>query len=120
MEHDPYGKHLYDSLTPYVVGRLDLDLNLDVAVSMPQTPAPRSTRPSRSRRRIRLEEASSDEEVLSSSVPTVAATISTRSQRASKTAALTKITASRSIRMNADDEEGSEVTSEEDSDESGD
>ncbi|XP_042970311.1 condensin complex subunit 3 [Carya illinoinensis] len=119
VDADPDQELLQDEAN-LILGRLDLDLNLDVAVSMPQTPAPRSTRPSRSRRRIRLEEASSDEEVLSSSVPTVAATISTRSQRASKTAALTKITASRSIRMNADDEEGSEVTSEEDSDESGD
>ena len=71
---------------------------------------------------MRRDEVSSDEEVSPTSVvPTVPGTISMRSQRASKTAALTKMTVSRSVRVDsADDEEeeGSEVTSEEDSDES--
>jgi condensin complex subunit 3 len=107
-----------------IVGRLELDFNLDIdgSVTMLQTPAPRSTRPPRSRRRVRRDEVSSDEEVSPTSVvPTVPGTISMRSQRASKTAALTKMTVSRSVRVDsADDEEeeGSEVTSEEDSDES--
>lgn len=44
-----------------------------------------------------------------------------RSQRASKTAALTKMTATRSMRIDSyddEEEEGSKVTSEENSDES--
>ncbi|XP_050270046.1 uncharacterized protein LOC126714094 isoform X1 [Quercus robur] len=107
-----------------ILGRLELDFNLDTngSVEMLQTPAPRSSRPPRSRRRVRLEEVSSDEEVSPSSVvPTVPGTISMRSQRASKTAALTKMTATRSMRIDSyddEEEEGSEVTSEEDSDES--
>ena len=107
-----------------IIGRLELDFNLDTngSVEMLQTPAPRSSRPPRSRRRVRLEEVSSDDEVSPTSVvPTVPGTISMRSQRASKTAALTKMTATRSMRIDSyddEEEEGSEVTSEEDSDES--
>lgn len=107
-----------------IIGRLELDFKLDTngSVEMLQTPAPRSSRPPRSRRRVRLEEVSSDEEVSPTSVvPTVPGTISMRSQRASKTAALTKMTATRSMRIDSyddEEEEVSEVTSEEDSDES--
>ena len=73
------------------------------------TPAPRSSRPPRSRRRVRLEEVSSDEEVSPTSVvPTVPGTISMRSQRASKTAALTKMTATRSMRIDSYDDEEEE------------
>ncbi|KAB1211329.1 Condensin complex subunit 3 [Morella rubra] len=122
VDRQPEQKLLPDQANT-ILGRLDLDFNLDIdgSVGMPQTPAPRSTRAPRSRRRVRVEEASSDEEVSPDSmVPTVAGTIGTRSQRASKTAALSKMTASTSIMIGEDDdgEEGSEVTSEEDSDES--
>ncbi|KAK9272196.1 hypothetical protein L1049_002567 [Liquidambar formosana] len=106
-----------------ILGRLELDLNLnlDGSMAMPSTPGPHSTRPTRSRRRVRHEETSSDEEISPTSVvPNIPGTLSTRSQRASKTAALTKMTTNRAIRINEDDEgeEGSEVTSQEDSDES--
>ncbi|KAF2295478.1 hypothetical protein GH714_033012 [Hevea brasiliensis] len=81
-----------------ILGRLELDFNLDVdsCDAVPQTPAPlqssKRTRPK-------------DEQV--------------RSQRASKTAALSKMTGSRvRIAENDDEEEGSEVISEEDSDDS--
>ena len=107
----------------YFAGKLELDFNLDfnVSVEMPQTPAPRSTKPARSRRRVALEEASSDDEDSSptSVVPNNLVTISARSQRASKTAALSKMTANKALRIDEDDEEeeeGSEVTSDEDSD----
>ncbi|KAM1061153.1 hypothetical protein FF1_025679 [Malus domestica] len=106
-----------------IFGKLELDFNLDfnVSVEMPQTPAPRSTKPARSRRRVALEEASSDDEDSSptSVVPNNLVTISARSQRASKTAALSKMTANKALRIDEDDEEeeeGSEVTSDEDSD----
>jgi len=108
----------------WIVGRLDLEFNLDSvgSVAIPQTPVPRSTRPPRSRRRVKLEDASSDEEVSPTSVvPSIPSTLGMRSQRASKTAALTKMIASSSIKIDENDdeeEEGSEVTSEEDSEES--
>lgn len=123
LDREPDQELLQDQAN-LILGRLELDFNLDIdgSVTMLQTPAPRSTRPPRSRRRVRRDEVSSDEEVSPTSVvPTVPGTISMRSQRASKTAALTKMTVSRSVRVDsADDEEeeGSEVTSEEDSDES--
>uniref|UniRef100_A0A5B6ZJY2 Putative condensin complex subunit 3 n=1 Tax=Davidia involucrata TaxID=16924 RepID=A0A5B6ZJY2_DAVIN len=104
-----------------ISGTLELDLNLDVAGSMeiPPTPAPRSTRPTRSRRRVRYESSSSDENTPTCVVPTNVGMMGTRSQRVSKTAALAKMTANRAIRINDDgdeddEEEGSEVTSEED------
>ncbi|XP_059623216.1 uncharacterized protein LOC132266380 [Cornus florida] len=106
-----------------ILGRMELNLNLDAneSTEMPPTPAPRSTRPTRARRRARQDESSSDDENSPTSVvPTNPGTMSIRSQRASKTAALTKMTANRDVRIDDSDEEeeGSEVTSEEDSDES--
>ncbi|KAI8017905.1 Condensin complex subunit 3 [Camellia lanceoleosa] len=104
-----------------ILGRLELDLNLDLdnSTEVAPTPAPRSTRPPRSRRRVRHEESSSDDENSHASVaPTNPGIMSTRSQRASKTAALTKMTANRAMKINDLDEEASEVTSEEDSGES--
>ncbi|KAM1132784.1 hypothetical protein EV1_046761 [Malus domestica] len=103
-----------------IFGKLELDFNLDfnVSVEMPQTPAPRSTKPTRSRKRVTLEESSSDDEDSSptSVVPNNLGTISARSQRASKTAALSKMIANEALRIGEDDEEeeGSEVTSDED------
>lgn len=102
-----------------------MDFNLDVSGSfeMLQTPAPQSTKSTRTRRRVRHQEASSDEESSSAAsvVPSVTATLSHRSQRASKTAALTKMTAKESLRINEEDDgeqEDSELTSEDDDDES--
>ncbi|KAK6256137.1 Nuclear condensin complex subunit 3 [Theobroma cacao] len=103
-----------------IFGRLDLefDLDMDRSTSVPQSPAPRSTRPIRVRRRVRREEVSSDEEnspaSFQSVVPTVPGTIGTRSQRASKTAALAKMTASKAARTeeDGDENEDSDVTSE--------
>lgn len=93
---------------------LDCDLDLDGPVSMPQTPAAPLTRPARSRRRVRIEEESSDEE-LPSVVPTTHHTVKIRSERASKTAAINKMSsACRSLKideMNEQVEEDSDVTS---------
>lgn len=112
----------------HVLGRLelDLDLNPNDSTEMPPTPAPRSTKSARPRRRARQQhDSSSDDESSTHSVlPTPNPGIaSTRSQRASKTAALTKMTtANRAVKFNdyieEDGEEGSEVTSDEDSGES--
>ncbi|PSS26776.1 Condensin complex subunit 3 like [Actinidia chinensis var. chinensis] len=107
-----------------ILGKLELDLNVDLdgSTEIPPTPAPRSGRTTRPRRRVRHEESSSDDETSPTSVvPINPGLMSTRSQRASKTAALSKMTANRSVKFSDDiDEEdkGSEVTSEEDSGES--
>ncbi|KAM7523857.1 hypothetical protein LguiA_013759 [Lonicera macranthoides] len=110
-----------------VLGSLGLETNIDEfeSVEIPPTPAPRSTRPTRSRRRARQEEESSSEDETSptSVVPTNAGMMSTRSQRASKTAPLTKLTAkSKPVKiadgLEEDDEQLSDVTSDDDSDES--
>lgn len=110
----------------YFVGRLELDFNLDsnISAEMPHTPAPCSSRPTRTRRRVRHEEGSSDEDSSpspTSVVPNSVGPMSARSQRASKTAALTKMTtASRAPTIDEDDEEeeSSGVTSDEGSDDS--
>ncbi|XP_058187626.1 uncharacterized protein LOC131304416 [Rhododendron vialii] len=112
-----------------ILGRLelDLDLNPNDSTEMPPTPAPRSTKPARPRRRARhQDESSSDESSTHSVAPTPNPGVtSTRSQRVSKTAALTKMTtAHRAVKFNdyieedGEEEEGSEVTSDEDSGES--
>ncbi|KAL6959605.1 hypothetical protein U1Q18_039759 [Sarracenia purpurea var. burkii] len=106
--------------TNAILGKLELELSLDPnnSMEMPPTPAPQSSRPARSRRRATHEESSSGEESSPSSVvPTNPGMMSTRSQRASKMAALSKITASRATKIVDDLDEGggSEVTSEEDS-----
>lgn len=106
----------------YFVGRLELDFNLDsnISAEMPHTPAPCSSRSTRTRRRVRHEEGSSDEDSSPTSVvPNSVGPMSARSQRASKTAALTKMTtASRAPTIDEDDEEeeSSGVTSDEGSD----
>ncbi|XP_024027483.1 condensin complex subunit 3 isoform X2 [Morus notabilis] len=107
-----------------IFGRLELDFNVDLTGSVEtlQTPAPPSTRPTRTRRRVRYQETSSDEETSPTSVvPATACTVTRRSERASKTAAVAKITANRGRSMEEDDiakQEDSEVTSDESSDES--
>ncbi|CAI9763484.1 unnamed protein product [Fraxinus pennsylvanica] len=111
--------------TNQILGRLELEINLeeDDTMEVPLTPAVQSTRPGRARRRARVEEESSSDDELSptSVAPTNPAVMSTRSQRASKTAALTKMTAKQTVKIDEndetdDDDSGSEVTSEDDSD----
>lgn len=118
--------HYSNMFYAYSIGSLGLEINIDECESMeiPPTPAPRSTRPTRARRRARQEEESSSEDETSptSVVPTNAGMMSTRSQRASKTAALTKLTTkNKPIKiaddLEEDDEQLSDVTSD-DSDES--
>ncbi|OMO99227.1 Armadillo-like helical [Corchorus olitorius] len=101
----------------FVFGRLDLEFNLDVdgSTAVPQTPAACSTRPSRLRRRVKREVSSDEENSPASFNSTVPIIPGTRSQRASKTAALAKMTASKAVRIEEDSEEAgdSDVTSEE-------
>ncbi|XP_024186830.1 condensin complex subunit 3 isoform X1 [Rosa chinensis] len=105
-----------------IFGRLELDFNLEsnISAEMPQTPAPCSSRPTRTRRRVRQEEESSDEDSSPTSVvPNSVGPMSSRSQRASKTAALTKITTAitaPTIDEDDEEEESSGVTSDDDSD----
>ncbi|XP_021670919.2 uncharacterized protein LOC110657836 isoform X2 [Hevea brasiliensis] len=106
-----------------ILGKLELDFNLDVdsCDAVPQTPAPlQSSKRTRTRRRAMCDEqTSSDEETSSTTVVQTFNGTSVRSQRASKTAALSKMTGGRvRIDENDDEEEGSEVISEEDSDDS--
>ncbi|OIT00996.1 PREDICTED: condensin complex subunit 3 [Nicotiana attenuata] len=109
-----------------ILGKLDLDIVLDEDDSMEvlPTPAPKSTRPTRARRRAKEAiESSSDEEFPLSAVPTNPAVTSARSQRASKTAALSKMAVKTIVKIDEyDDEEDeeadsqSDVTSDDDSD----
>ncbi|KAL6223593.1 hypothetical protein ACLB2K_006976 [Fragaria x ananassa] len=105
-----------------IFGRLALEFNLEshISAEMPQTPATRSSRPTRSRRRIRQEEESSDEDSSPTSVaPNSVGAMSSRSQRVSKTAALSKITTAiraPTIAEDDEEEESSGVTSDDDSD----
>lgn len=105
-----------------ILGRLELDLNFDVDDSMEIQPTPVScsSRPARTRRGVRNQESSSEELSPTSFVPKVTGAINTRSQRASKIAAPTKMTANRAVRISEEDDEeqGSAVISQEDSDES--
>ncbi|KAK9041247.1 hypothetical protein V6N11_016357 [Hibiscus sabdariffa] len=113
---------LLEDEAKFIFGKLDLEFDMDVdgSTAVPQTPAPCSTRPNTLRRRVRREEVSSDEEnspaYVKSVAPTNPGTIGPRSQRASKTAALTKITSSKAVRIqegfDEDDDEDSDVTSE--------
>ncbi|KAG6777373.1 hypothetical protein POTOM_017194 [Populus tomentosa] len=117
-------EELLEDQAKLILGKLEVDINLDVdsPAAMPQTPAPpQSTRPSRTRRQARHEDSSDEEASPTTVVQTAPRTIGSRSQRASKTAALSKMTANVAARIaEIDDEEegGSEMTSEEDSDDS--
>ncbi|XP_021775152.1 condensin complex subunit 3-like [Chenopodium quinoa] len=98
-----------------ILGSLELEYNLDEdhTSEMPATPAQRSTRPTRSRRRVQREESSSsDEEVSVMSIVNSTVRSGARSQRACKTAALTKMTTSRAY-DGIDEEEESDLTSDE-------
>ncbi|XP_056162906.1 uncharacterized protein LOC115681414 isoform X2 [Syzygium oleosum] len=105
-----------------IFDRLGVDFKLDVNnfIAVPQTPVPCSTRATRTRRRVRRESSSSDDESSPNTVaPSVPTTVGARSQRASKTAALSKMTANKDIRIDEEEgEESSDLTSEEDSDDS--
>lgn len=92
----------------------------------PPTPVPQSNKPRRGRRRAREEEESSSdgEEVSPTSVvPNTPAVVYSRSQRASKTAAMTKMAAKTTFKIDEyddaaseeNDEAVAEVTSEDDS-----
>ncbi|KAH6796928.1 ARM repeat superfamily protein [Perilla frutescens var. hirtella] len=119
-------EQLSSEQTSLILEKLGLTLNLDKdeALEVPPTPAPASTRPRRARRRARDEqESSSDDEVSPTSVvPYTPAVINSRSQRASKTAAMTKMAAKTTIKIDEyddgdgeeDDEGVGEVTSEDD------
>ncbi|CAK7338997.1 unnamed protein product [Dovyalis caffra] len=117
-------EELLEDQAKLILGTLgiDINLNVDCPAAMPQTPAPlQPTKPSRSRRRVRREDSSDEEASPTTVVQTAPCTIGSRSQRASKTAALTKMTANVAVRIDEYDdeaEEDSEVTSEEDSDDS--
>ncbi|GAB2277719.1 hypothetical protein Dimus_012422 [Dionaea muscipula] len=101
-----------------IFGRLGLENpGLDNSMEVPPTPAPRSTRSTaRPKRRTRHVESSSDEESSPTyaAVPPVVGLSSARSQRASKTAALTKLTSHKASLAcdDIDEEEGSDLTSE--------
>ncbi|XP_057521686.1 uncharacterized protein LOC130801810 [Amaranthus tricolor] len=99
----------------FILGRLNLEYNLseDHSIEIPPTPAPRPTQPSRSRRRTQREESSSDEEVSPTTVVPSTVRSGARSQRASKTAALTKMTSNRAYDDIEEEGEGSDLTSQE-------
>lgn len=98
----------------FLVGRLEVEMKLDSdsSIEIPQTPAAqRSSKPkTRPKRRARKDEdlsEDSDEETPAAAIgQTISGTIGTRSQRASKTAALSKMTTSKVVRIEeCDDEE---------------
>lgn len=105
-------------------GKLGLDgsLKMDICSTVPPpTPAPRSTRAAPTRRRVRHEASSSEDDQGASSVPVVPMTpsmVSTRSQRASKTAAMSKMATKTTIEFSDEGEiaEESDMTSEDTSD----
>ncbi|XP_020270589.1 condensin complex subunit 3-like [Asparagus officinalis] len=108
-----------------IFGKLGLDENpkMDTLTTvLPPTPAPRSTRAAPSRRRARREASSDEDEEEEASfppaVPMTPSIVSMRSQRASKTMAMSKMTAKTKIEF-SDEEipEESDVTSEDASDE---
>lgn len=92
---------------------LEYNLSEDHSIEIPPTPAPRPTQPSRSRRRTQREESSSDEEVSPTTVVPSTVRSGARSQRASKTAALTKMTSNRAYDDIEEEGEGSDLTSQE-------
>lgn len=108
---------------------LDAGFRLETNSVVPPTPAPRSVRPPPSRRRARRSPSSSDDSDIdgqednlhATSVSRVAATpvvmTAARSQRASKTAAMSKMSAKPTVAASSDDEsdDQSGVTSGDDS-----
>ncbi|XP_030520718.1 condensin complex subunit 3 [Rhodamnia argentea] len=114
-------RELLQEQADVIFERLGVDFKLDVNnfIAVPQTPVPCSTRVTRTRRRVRRESSLSDDEFSPNTVaPSIPTTVGARSQRASKTAALSKMTAKKDIRIYEEEgEESSDLTSEEDSDE---
>ncbi|KAL8193981.1 hypothetical protein R6Q57_026223 [Mikania cordata] len=122
--------------TNLILEKLDIQLNIDdddaeSSFEVEPTPLPRSTRPARGRRRARQEKESSssddddeEETAYNSVVPVNPVTVSVRSQRASKSAALSKLLSITKPDKIVDDEDEeddgdgdeSAVTSEDDSD----
>ncbi|KAI3943876.1 hypothetical protein MKW92_002439 [Papaver armeniacum] len=122
-------KELSQDQANYIKGRLQLEAEIGVDDLMAElaTPAPRSTRPSRpatSRRQVRRNKESSDEEDETSPISIAQpppSAVSSRSQRASKTAALSKMSMKTAPIIAEEDEEDvdenvSDVTTEDDSD----
>nr|XP_043633385.1 condensin complex subunit 3 [Erigeron canadensis] len=114
--------------------KLDLQLSIDDDECAPEvdpTPVPRSTRPPRGKRRTRKESSSDEDEededeiLLNTAVPANPVAMSVRSQRASKSAALSKLlSTTKPAKIDDDDEDGeedededneSDVTSDDDS-----
>ncbi|KAL6537705.1 hypothetical protein OROHE_012332 [Orobanche hederae] len=94
--------------TTSILEKLELEINLDddgdCMEVQPPTPAPQSMRRNRPRRRARDEKdetSSSSDEISPTSVAPVV--INSRSQRASKTAAMMKMTTKSTIRIDEDD-----------------
>ncbi|XLS52745.1 hypothetical protein HN51_013422 [Arachis hypogaea] len=120
-DRQPDQEFLQDEVN-LILGKLEIDFNLDLdgSVAMPQTPAAASTRTRVSRRRVRIEDDDSDEYSPAFAVPATQQTVRSRSQRASKTVAMSKMSATRSVRIDEieeqEEEDDSDVTSE-DSDE---
>ncbi|KAK6154122.1 hypothetical protein DH2020_013761 [Rehmannia glutinosa] len=125
-------RHPDETLSPeqtnLILEMLELSINLDDdegdCMEVAPTPAPQSMRRNRARRRTRKEEESSSEDEISPTSVVPSAVANSRSQRASKTAAMTRMTAKTTIRIDEDDDAdteddenaaGSEVTSEDDS-----
>ncbi|KAK9062182.1 hypothetical protein SSX86_019368 [Deinandra increscens subsp. villosa] len=105
--------------------KLDIQLNIDddeSSLEVEPTPVPRSTRPVRGRRRARQEKESSssdeDETSYDAVVPANPVTVSVRSQRASKSAALSKLLSTTKPDKIVDDENDEVEDEEDDGDES--
>ncbi|KAG6387613.1 hypothetical protein SASPL_152805 [Salvia splendens] len=94
-----------------ILEKLELTFNLEKDDSMEAapTPAPQSIQPRPTRRRARAhQDSSSDDEASPTSVVPNTPVIGTRSQRASKTAAMTKMAAKTTVKIDEYDDAGSE------------
>ncbi|MED6121997.1 hypothetical protein PIB30_035535 [Stylosanthes scabra] len=120
IDRQPDQEFLQDEVN-LILGKLEIEFNLDLdgSVAMPQTPAVGLPRTRGSRRRVRVEDDSSDDENSPASTVPASATqqsVRSRSQRASKTVAMSKISATKSVRIDdieeQEEEDDSDVTSE--------
>ncbi|KAK6127417.1 hypothetical protein DH2020_038838 [Rehmannia glutinosa] len=109
-------RHPDETLSPeqtnLILEMLELSINLDDdegdCMEVAPTPAPQSMRRNRARRRTRKEEESSSEDEISPTSVVPSAVANSRSQRASKTAAMTRMTAKTTIRIDEDDDADTE------------
>ncbi|KAK6127457.1 hypothetical protein DH2020_038806 [Rehmannia glutinosa] len=109
-------RHPDETLSPeqtnLILEMLELSINLDDdegdCMEVAPTPAPQSMRRNRARRRTRKEEESSSEDEISPTSVVPSAVANSRSQRASKTAAMTRMTAKTTIRIGEDDDADTE------------